>query len=75
MYNIRDLESMTGVPRRTIYYWMGAGLLQRPQGRTLGATYSPIHLQRIRDILDIRDARMTNRDIRDRFNPIGDDDE
>jgi DNA-binding transcriptional MerR regulator len=45
-----DLEAETGLPGRTIRYYITQGLLPPARGRGVGATYGPTHLLRLKAI-------------------------
>ncbi|MBA2596457.1 MAG: MerR family transcriptional regulator [Chloroflexia bacterium] len=49
-YTMADLEEATGLPARTIRYYITAGLLPSARGRGVGATYGPAHLLRLKAI-------------------------
>ena len=80
-YTAAELSSLTELPRRTIRYWVGEGLVARPHGETKSARYFDSHLEellavkgymekgyRLGRIRDIMDARRKN-DISDRTTP------
>src|SRR5262245_21526812 len=50
-YSADDLANLAGLPRRTIRYYIGLGLIDRPIGETRGAHYTREHL---RQLLEIR---------------------
>jgi DNA-binding transcriptional MerR regulator len=49
-YTMADLEAETGLPARTIRYYITQGLLPAARGRGVGATYGPTHLLRLKAI-------------------------
>ena len=49
-YTMADLEAETGLPGRTIRYYITQGLLPPARGRGVGATYGPAHLLRLKAI-------------------------
>ena len=49
-YTMADLEAETGLPGRTIRYYITQGLLPPARGRGVGATYGPTHLLRLKAI-------------------------
>ena len=49
-YTMADLEAETGLPGRTIRYYITQGLLPAAHGRGVGATYGPTHLLRLKAI-------------------------
>ncbi len=46
-YTIQELEDVTGVPRRTIHYYVRERLIPPPARRGRGATYTDEHRQRL----------------------------
>ncbi|HMN56323.1 MAG TPA: helix-turn-helix domain-containing protein [Ottowia sp.] len=44
-YTLDQLESLTGLPRRTLRYYMQIGLVDRPIGETRAAYYTDRHLE------------------------------
>jgi DNA-binding transcriptional MerR regulator len=49
-YTLADLEAETGLPGRTIRYYITQGLLPAARGRGVGATYGRTHLLRLKAI-------------------------
>jgi DNA-binding transcriptional MerR regulator len=47
LYTIAQLEHITGVPRRTIYFYVKEGLLPAPGGRGPSARYTDTHRLRL----------------------------
>jgi len=66
-YTITDLESLTGLSRRTIRYYRNLGLLPPAVGRARNATYTADHLRRLREIQRVRDERVLLSDLAERF--------
>ena len=68
IFRISDLESLTGLPRSTIYHYQRIGLLP-PTGRVGGspALYGPAHLQMLETIRDLRHQGLTTEAIRSRL--------
>lgn len=66
-YTLSDLERETGVAARTIRYYIAEGLLQPAYGRGPSATYDTDHLLRLRLIQQMKDDRMSLKDIKDRL--------
>jgi DNA-binding transcriptional MerR regulator len=58
-YSLNDLAEGTGIEARTIRSYIERGLLQGPDARGRGASYSQEHLDRLRVILILRRARPT----------------
>lgn len=55
-YTIGELADAAGITRRAVHFYVQRGLLQRPDARGRGATYSPAHLDRLRQILRLQQA-------------------
>jgi DNA-binding transcriptional MerR regulator len=53
-YGIRELVQASGVPRRTVRYYVQIGLLAPPAGAGRGHYYLPAHLERLVRIRDLR---------------------
>ena len=45
--SLEQLATLTGVPARTIRYYIARGLLDRPQGEKRGAYYEPRHAEQL----------------------------
>ncbi len=69
-YTLSDLERETGVPARTIRYYISEGLLQPAYGRGPSATYDPDHLLRLQLINRLKDERLSLRDIKERLSHL-----
>ncbi len=69
-YTIQDLCDRTGLPRRTIHFYTGQGLLPSPQGAGPGAFYTPEHLTRLRLIPLLRSQGLRLDEIRQKFQPL-----
>lgn len=66
-FDIQKLVNESGVPRRTIYFYVQQGLLPPPQGAGLAAFYTEEHLLRLRLIPVLRQAGLRLDDMRERF--------
>jgi DNA-binding transcriptional MerR regulator len=73
-YTLSDLEHETSVNARTIRYYIAEGLLQPAYGRGPSATYDADHLLRLRMIQQMKDDRMSLRDIKERLSHMTPDD-
>ena len=73
-YEIGELEEETGLPARTIRYYISRGLLAPAYGRGPSATYDLGHLLRLRLIMRYRDERRPLDEIRDRLGDMSDED-
>jgi len=49
-FTIGELESASGIPRRTIYFYVQQGILPPPAGAGLAARYHAAHLNRLRAV-------------------------
>src|SRR5512142_142842 len=72
-YDIQELVSQSGVPRRTIYFYVQQGVLPPPEGAGLAAHYSEEHLLRLRLIPVLRQQGLRLDEIRARFGQMGAD--
>jgi len=54
-YGILELVQASGVPRRTIRYYVQRGLLAPPEGAGRGHFYRPSHLERLVRIRELQD--------------------
>lgn len=66
-FDIQKLVAVSGVPRRTIYFYVQQGLLPPPQGAGLAAYYTENHLVRLRLIPILRQEGLRLDDIREKF--------
>ena len=66
-YDIQELVNASGVPRRTIYFYVQQGILPPPQGAGLAAHYGDDHLLRLRLLPILRQQGLRLDDIRARF--------
>ena len=64
---IQDLCDQTGLPRRTIHFYIQQGILPPPQGSGLGARYLPDHLLKLKLIPILRKQGLRLDDIRQKF--------
>lgn len=68
--DIQQLVNESGVPRRTIYFYVQQGLLPPPQGAGLAAYYTHAHLVRLRLIPILRRQGLRLDSIRERFSRL-----
>ncbi len=73
-YEITELEEETGIPARTIRYYISRGLLAPAYGRGPSATYDLGHLLRLRLIARLKDERHPLDEIRERLGEMSDAD-
>lgn len=69
-YTMPDLERESGIPARTIRFYIAQGLLQPAYGRGPTATYDSDHLLRLRYIQRLKDERLSLNDIQARLNTL-----
>jgi DNA-binding transcriptional MerR regulator len=67
MFSIQDLCDQTGLPRRTIHFYIQQEILPPPQGSGLGARYQTEHLIRLKLIPILRQQGLRLDDIRQKF--------
>jgi DNA-binding transcriptional MerR regulator len=70
-FDIQKLVNESGVPRRTIYFYVQQGVLPPPQGAGLAAYYGEDHLLRLRLIPVLRQQGLRLDEIRARFASMG----
>jgi DNA-binding transcriptional MerR regulator len=66
-FDIQSLVRESGIPRRTIYFYVQQGLLPPPEGAGLAAHYGDSHLLRLRLIPILRGQGLRLDEIRRRF--------
>src|SRR5512138_866984 len=66
-YDIQELVTKSGVPRRTIYFYVQQGVLPPPEGAGLASHYNEEHLMRLRLIPMLRQQGLRLDEIRARF--------
>jgi DNA-binding transcriptional MerR regulator len=69
-FDIQKLVTESGVPRRTIYFYVQQGLLPPPQGAGLAAYYTDEHLLRLQLIPVLRSQGLRLDEIRLRFSTM-----
>jgi DNA-binding transcriptional MerR regulator len=63
-FSIEDLENHSGLPVRTLHYYMAEGLLPGPDKRGKYASYSQEHLDRLDLILILKELHLPLKEIR-----------
>ncbi|WP_243367634.1 MerR family transcriptional regulator [Fundidesulfovibrio soli] len=63
-FDIDELASLAGLPRRTVRYYIQEGLVDRPEGSRKGATYGSRHLEQLLAIRRWRDSGLSLERIR-----------
>jgi DNA-binding transcriptional MerR regulator len=69
-YTIQELVGLSGVPRRTIYFYTQQEILPPPNGAGLAARYTRLHLMRLRSIPVLRAKGLRLDQIRQRLAEI-----
>lgn len=69
-YTMADLERTSGIPARTIRYYIANGLLQPAYGRGPTATYDSDHLLRLQYIQRLKDERLPLKEIQERLSDL-----
>jgi DNA-binding transcriptional MerR regulator len=72
-YDIQTLVELSGVPRRTIYFYTQQAIIPPPSGAGLAARYNDSHLLRLRLIPLLRSQGLRLDDIRRRLEGLGQD--
>jgi DNA-binding transcriptional MerR regulator len=55
-HSLDELSALVGLPKRTIRYYMGLGLVARPLGETKGAYYTAEHLQQLAQVKTLTES-------------------
>jgi DNA-binding transcriptional MerR regulator len=71
-YTMADLERETGLPARTIRYYITQELLPPARGRGVGATYGPAHLLRLKAIGLLKGEHLPLEEIKRRLESMRD---
>ncbi len=58
-YSLNELSEKSGIPGRTIRYYISRGLVQRPIGGGKGASYTEDHLKRLNIIKMLQEAGLS----------------
>ena len=66
--SIQELSDQTGLPRRTIHFYIQQEIIPAPSGAGLGAFYQKVHLIRLKLIPVLREQGLRLDDIREKFN-------
>jgi DNA-binding transcriptional MerR regulator len=70
-YSVKELAMRAGVTPRTIYYYVGEGLLPPPEGGGPASTYGEDHLLRLHLIRRLKDEYLPLAEIRRRLAGLG----
>lgn len=71
--DIQELVTESGVPRRTVYFYVQQGILPPPQGAGLAAFYTEDHLLRLKLIPVMRSRGLRLDEIREQFKAMSAD--
>ncbi|MFM2106734.1 MAG: hypothetical protein RL338_1766 [Chloroflexota bacterium] len=71
-HTLSELAALTGIPARTIRYYIGQGLLPPAATAGRGARYPAVALARLRLIARMRDEHLPLAEIRRRLGQLGD---
>ncbi len=66
-YTVKELAERAGVTTRTVYYYVGEGLLPRPEGGGPASAYTDDHLARLHLIRRLKDEYLPLAEIRRRL--------
>lgn len=66
-YTIQELSELTGLPRRTIHFYVQQEIIPPPEGAGLGAYYTDNHLLRLKLVPILRQQGLRLDDIREKF--------
>lgn len=66
---LRELAQASGVPRRTIRFYIARGLMAGPEGLGRAATYTPEHLEQVNRIRKMQKEGRTLAEIRETLQP------
>jgi len=64
-YSLDELAALTGLPRRTVRYYVQLGLVDRPIGETRAARYTSAHLDQLLSVQKYAKAGLALERIRD----------
>ena len=67
-FSLDELSSLTGLPKRTIRFYMQTELVPKPEGANRGAYYLASHLDRLLEIQKWQKAGMSLQRIKDLLN-------
>ena len=73
-YTVKELADRAGVTPRTVYYYVGEGLLPPPEGGGPASTYTDDHLLRLQVIRRLKDEYLPLAEIRRRLADLTTDD-
>ena len=70
-FKIKDVEQLTGIPRRTVHFYLQSGLLHPPKrtGKTM-AYYDENHIRKLKDIVKLKQQGLPLIAIRDRISGV-----
>lgn len=59
MYSLQDINTITGLPVRTIRYYIQKNLVDKPEGARKTATYGQQHLEQLMTVKRLSDAGLS----------------
>lgn len=59
MYSLQDVSTLTGLPVRTIRYYIQKGLVDKPEGARKTATYSQLHLEQLMTVKRLSESGLS----------------
>ncbi len=59
MYGLQDISTLTGLPVRTIRYYIQKNLVDKPEGARKTATYGQQHLEQLMTVKRLSDAGLS----------------
>jgi DNA-binding transcriptional MerR regulator len=59
MYGLQDISTLTGLPVRTIRYYIQKGLVDKPQGARKTASYGQQHLEQLMTVKRLSEAGLS----------------
>jgi DNA-binding transcriptional MerR regulator len=71
-FNLDELGTLTGFPKRTVRYYIQIGLVDKPIGETRAARYGPRHLEQLLGIRRWTQAGLSLEAIRERMSGAAD---
>lgn len=59
MYSLQDVSTLTGLPVRTIRYYIQKSLANKPEGAKKTATYSQLHLEQLMTVKRLSESGLS----------------
>lgn len=70
-FSLQEIAESSGIPSRTIRYYIEKGLIPHAKGNGRSAYYTPEHLQALERVAQLRSTGMSLDEIRDTLRSIG----